>query len=191
MEKDRENIPAEKVPVLKQFPLFRYTDKVMVTIDTILNLVAVGFIMFLMLFAACEIVGRYVFRRPIPGHVEIVELVMAAVVFLGIAYTQRVGGHIRMDMLITKVLKGRLYHIAEAITLLLSLLGYSIITVASFYFALDAYKLGDITTYIYWPTWPSKLTIPIGAFLLCVRFFLQLIQHVAQAVVGIDIRDLE
>jgi TRAP-type C4-dicarboxylate transport system permease small subunit len=191
MKKDREDTQAERKPILKELPLFRYVDRVMTGIDTALNLVAVGFIMFLMLFASSEIVGRYLFKYPIPGHVEIVELIMAAVVFFGIAYTQRVGGHIRMDMFITRVLRGRSYHIAEAITILFSLLGYSIITLASLKFALDAYEFGDLTTYIYWPTWPSKMTIPIGGFLLCARFFLQLIQHIAQAVVGVEIRDVE
>lgn len=191
MKKDREDTQVQKTSILKEFPLFRYVDRVMTGIDTALNLVAVGFIMFLMLFASSEIVGRYLFKYPIPGHVEIVELIMAAVVFFGIAYTQRVGGHIRLDMFITRVLKGRSYHIAEAITILFSLFGYGIITLASFRFALDAYEFGDLTTYIYWPTWPSKMTIPIGGFMLCMRFFLQLVQHIAQAVIGVETRDVE
>lgn len=191
MKKNSQDMQPQKIPILKQFPIFRYTERLVASIDTALNLVSVAFIMFLMLFAAAEIVGRYLFNHPIPGHVEIVELIMAAVVFLGIAYTQRVGGHIRMELFITKVLRGRSYHIAEALTLILSLLAFSIITVASFRFALDAYDIGDTTTYILWPTWPSKLCIPIGSFMLCLRFLLQLIQHVAQAVVGFEIRDLE
>lgn len=191
MKKDSQDMQSQKVPILKQFPIFGYTERFIASIDTVLNLVSVTFIMFLMLFAAAEIVGRYLFNHPIPGHVEIVELIMAAVVFLGIAYTQRVGGHIRMELFITRVLRGRSYHIAEALTLILSLLAFSIITVASFRFALDAYDIGDTTTYILWPTWPSKLCIPIGSFMLCLRFLLQLIQHIAQAVVGVEIRDLE
>ena len=186
-----ENRGAKSLPLLKQFRLFSYPERVIATVDITLNLISVGFIMVLMLFAAAEIVGRYLFNYPIPGHVEIVELIMAAIVFLGISYTQRVGGHIRMDLFITKALRGRSYHIAEAITLTLSLFAFSIITVASFRFALDAYHVGDTTTYILWPTWPSKLCIPLGSFMLCLRFILQLIQHIVQALIGVEIRDLE
>ena len=181
----------QKISVLRQYPLFRITERGIAAIETASNLVTVGFIMFIMLFAAGEIVGRYVFNHPIPGHVEIVELLMAAVVFLGIAYTQRVKSHIRMELFIVKVLRGRAYHIAEALTLSMALFAYGTITVGSFLFALDAYQIGDMTTYIYWPTWPSKICIPIGSFMLCVRFFLQLIQHVAQATTGVEIKNLE
>jgi len=190
MKKDSKNRQAQQVPVLNQFAMFRYIERTTAAIETALNIVAVAFIMFLMVFAATEIVGRYLFNHPIPGHVEIVELIMAAIVFLGISYTQRVGGHIRMEMFIQRVLKGRSYHVAEALGLILSLFAFSIITIYSFKFVLDAYHIGDVTTYIYWPTWPSKLCIPVGTFLLCIRFIIQLSQQIAQAVVGVEIKNL-
>lgn len=156
-----------------------------------MNLTSVFIIMFLMFFATAEILGRYLFNAPIRGHLEIVELIMAGVVFFGIAYTQRVGGHVRMELFITRVLKGRAYHTAEAITILLSLFVYMFITFYSFKATLYSYIIGDTTTYIYWPTWPSKLAIPLGSFFLCIRFVIQLIQHLSQAIAGPEIRDLK
>jgi TRAP-type C4-dicarboxylate transport system permease small subunit len=143
-----------------------------------------------MFFATTEILGRYIFNAPVPGHVEIVELIMAGVVFFGIAYTERVGGHVRMELFITRVLKGRAYHIAEAITTTLSLFVYIFIFVYTFKFALFSLQMGDVTAYINWPTWPSKFAIPLGGFFLCIRFVIELIQHISQAVVGVEMRDL-
>ena len=148
------------------------------------------FIAVMMILTAVEIVGRYLFNHPIPGYVEDVELIMAAIVFLGFGYTQRVGAHIRMDMVINR-LTGRTYHLTEATSALLGLLAYGIICVSSFFATIDAYQMKDVTEYLYTPTWPSKLCVPLGSFFLCVRFFLQALKNLGQAVVGVEIRDLE
>ncbi len=179
-----------QIPAWKRSSLLRVIEGNIRHIEDWLNLTSVFIIMFLMFFATSEIVGRYFFNSPIPGHVEIVELIMAGVVFFGIAYTERVGGHVRMELFITRVLKGRAYHIAEAITTALSLFVYLVICVYTFKFALFSLQMGDVTAYINWPTWPSKFAIPLGGFFLCIRFFIELIQHISQAVVGVEMRDL-
>lgn len=174
----------------KRFGALRAIEGKIRVVEDWLNLVSVFIIMFLMFFATAEIIGRYAFNAPIPGHVEIVELIMAGIVFLGIAYTERVGGHIRMELFVTRVLKGRAYHIAEVITAGLSLFVYLFIFVYTLKFALFGLEVGDVTPYINWPTWPSKLAIPIGSFFLCIRFFIEFIQHLSQAIVGVEMRDL-
>lgn len=155
-------------------------------IEDWMNLFSVGIIMFLMFFATAEIVGRYVFNSPIPGHVEIVELIMAGVVFLGIAYTERRGGHVRMELFVTRVLSGRYRHSAEALSTLLALFVYIFICYYSWMNAYEAFEVGDSTSYLYWPTWPSKICVPLGCLFLCIRFTLEIIQHVIQIIVGPD-----
>ena len=187
---DMKRAEDQKVSYMDRFRVFQYLDKGNAYIETVLNVTGVIFIVILMLFTASEIIARYVFTWPIPGYVEDVELIMAAIVFLGIGYTQRVGAHIRMDMVITR-LKGRFYHIAEALALLLALIGFGIICISSFHFTLDAYQVGDVTEYLYTPTWPSKLCVPLGSFFLCTRFIIQIIGNIAQAVVGAKIKEVE
>jgi C4-dicarboxylate transporter, DctQ subunit len=173
-----------------RFRVFLYVDQVSAHIETVLNFIGVAFIFILMVLTASEIIARYAFNHPIPGYVENVELMMAAIVFLGIAYTQRVEAHIRMDLVISKI-RGRFYHIAEVISLLLGLIGFSIIFVSSLQFTLDAYQMGDVTEYLYTPTWPSKLCVPIGSLFLCIRFAIQIIRNLAQAIGGDRIEELE
>ncbi len=179
-----------QTPAWKRFSFLRVIEGNIRHIEDWLNLTSVFIIMFLMFFATTEILGRYIFNAPVPGHVEIVELIMAGVVFFGIAYTERVGGHVRMELFITRVLKGRAYHIAEAITTTLSLFVYLFICVYTFKFALFSLQMGDVTAYINWPTWPSKFAIPLGSFFLCIRFVIELIQHISQAIAGVEMRDL-
>ena len=189
MEKDiRMN--NQQTAAWKRFGFLRAVDGKIRIIEDWLNLASVFIIMFLMFFATAEIIGRYAFNAPIPGHVEIVELIMAGIVFLGIAYTERIGGHVRMELFVTKVLKGRAYHFAEVITSVLSLFVYVFIFIYTLQFAIFAYDIGDVTPYINWPTWPSKLAIPIGSLFLCIRFIIEIIQHLCQAIAGEEMRDL-
>ena len=180
----------QPTPVWKRSFLFRVIEGTVSTVEDWMNLASVFIIMFLMFFATTEILGRYLFNSPVPGHVEIVELIMAGVVFFGISYTERVDGHVRMELFVTRVLKGRSYHIAETMSALLSLFVYLFILIYSFKATMFSYHVGDTTSYIYWPTWPSKLAIPIGSFILCIRFTIEIIQHIAQVIVGVEMRDL-
>jgi C4-dicarboxylate transporter DctQ subunit len=180
-----------QTPAWKRSSLFRAIEGKIRIIEDWLNLCSVFIIMFLMFFATAEILGRYLFNSPIPGHVEIVELIMAGVVFFGIAYTERVGGHVRMELFVTRVLKGRAYHIAEVITASLSLFVYLFILVYTFKASLFSLQIGDNTAYLYWPTWPSKFAIPLGSLFLCIRFAIEIIQHSCQAIAGTEMRDLD
>ncbi|MFO8164630.1 MAG: TRAP transporter small permease [Desulfatiglandales bacterium] len=178
-------------PAWKSWGLVRAINGKIRIVEDWLNICSVFLIMILMFFASGEIIGRYVFNFPIPGHVELVELLMAGIVFLGIAYTEREGGHIRMELFLTRVLKGRAYHTAEIITSTLSLFVYIFIMYYSFRSTLNAIQVGDSTAYLYWPTWPSKMLIPIGSLLLCIRFIIEIFQHLCQVVAGAEMRELD
>jgi TRAP-type mannitol/chloroaromatic compound transport system permease small subunit len=60
------------------------------------------------------------------------------------------------------------------------------ITYFSFLAALDAYEFGDVTSYINWPTWPSKMCIPLGGFFLCLRLVVQFIQRMRGTIYGVN-----
>ncbi|MCK5164013.1 MAG: TRAP transporter small permease [Desulfobacula sp.] len=182
--------PPDQVPVMDKIKVFHLLDRYSAKIETVLNIIGVIFIIFLMILTAGEIIGRYAFNHPIPGYVEDVELIMAAIVFLGFGYTQRVGAHIRMDMIVNRF-TGRMYHLTEALSNFLGLFAYTIICIASFIGTIDAYHMGDVTEYLYTPTWPSKLCVPLGSFFLCIRFCIQIMKNLGQAYIGIEIRDLE
>ncbi|MGB1479607.1 MAG: TRAP transporter small permease subunit, partial [Marinobacter salsuginis] len=77
-------------------------DRLFFRLESLLTL-AGGFAIFLLvLLATVNILGRWIFSSPISGYVDWVEQAMAFIAFLGIAYTQRMGGHIRMDILVGK-----------------------------------------------------------------------------------------
>lgn len=53
----------------------------------------------LMLLTVVNIVGRWLFNVPLAGTVELTEVGMVAIVFMGLAYAEVRGDHIQVDLL--------------------------------------------------------------------------------------------
>lgn len=147
-------------------------DQTLFRVEEFLNLASGLIILGVMFVAVGNIVGRYV-GFPVPGYIDWMEQSVPAIAILGISYCQRMGGHIRMDIVIGK-LKGRWLWFAELLSTLLMLL----ITVALIYGSWDhaarAIRLGDSTVDINLPTWPAKILFPIVFTILALRLLIQL-----------------
>ncbi|AKV95462.1 TRAP transporter small permease [Marinobacter flavimaris] len=148
-------------------------DRLFFRLESLLTL-AGGFAIFLLvLLATVNILGRWIFSSPISGYVDWVEQAMAFIAFLGIAYTQRMGGHIRMDILVGKF-RGRYLWFTEMVTTLLMLAVTSVLIYGSYMHFWRAYSIGDSSLDINLPTWPAKLVVPIALTILAMRLLLQL-----------------
>lgn len=147
------------------------------TTERTLNLVAAGAILVIMVLVTTQIVARKL-GHALPGIYESAELLMVAIVFLGLAYIQSQRGHVRMELLVTRM-SPRLRGAVEAFTLLLSLALFVIITYKSGQNAYQSWQMKDVTMgLIDWPVWPSKMLVPIGSGLLSLRFIVQLLHYV-------------
>lgn len=131
-----------------------------------------------MLLAVTSVGGRNFFNHPIPGYVDWIEQAMPLIAFIGISYCQRLGGHIRMDILIG-LLKGRSLWIAEFIgTLLIMVLILLLVwgSWAHFERSFDwsaPYWSRDSSLDIRLPLWPAKLLVPMAFSVLFLRLVLQ------------------
>lgn len=190
MEEHTEKNADLETVAWKRFPFAVYIERGVSVIETGLNYVGVSLIIFLMFFATGGVFGRYLFNKPFTGYWDMAEMMLAVLIFFGIAYTQRMGGHIRVEIFLTHAIRGRGYHITEFFTLLLSLLVFAFIAFYGLKRALYAYTSGDVTMSMMWPAWPPMLSVAIGSFLLCARFIIEMFQHLLQAVVGAGSKDL-
>ena len=138
------------------------------------NLVASAAILLLMVLGTAQIIFRTVFNSPIAGYIDLVELSMASMAFLGAAYCQRLGAHIRMEILVTH-LKGRWLWAAEIFGTLVALVIIGVLIFYSWDHFLRSYQLGDTTIDAEYPVWPSKLLVPIAFSLWFIRLIVQLL----------------
>ena len=151
-------------------------DRHLFRIESTLNLMS-GLVVFtLMLLAVAQILGRKVFNAPIPGFIDWVEQFMVIFAFLGVAYCQRLGGHIRMDILIGRV-RGRPLWLAEMISVFLMLVVVGALVYGGWLHFERALKIGDSTIDIALPTWPAKLLVPLSLGLLWLRLLVQFIGY--------------
>ncbi|MBY6196371.1 TRAP transporter small permease subunit [Vibrio hangzhouensis] len=142
-------------------------------LESLLNLIAGLVIISLVALATVNILGRWLFSAPISGYIDWVEQAMAFIAFLGIAYTQRLGGHIRMDIVIGRM-HGRWLWFTELLTTLLMLLVTLVLIYGSYLHFWRAYSIGDSSLDINLPTWPAKLVVPVALTVLALRLILQI-----------------
>jgi TRAP-type mannitol/chloroaromatic compound transport system permease small subunit len=141
-----------------------------------LNLIAALAVFFLMFVGVAQIVGRTVFGFAIHGYIDWIEQSSSLFAFLGIAYAQRLGSHIGMDLTtgwsIASRWKVELFAVVVAIAIV------TVLIYASFANFMRAFSIGDSTMDIRIPTWPAKLMIPLALTVLWLRLGLQICGYV-------------
>lgn len=133
----------------------------------------------LMILAVVSVSGRNAFNHPIPGYVDWIEQAMPLIAFVGVSYTQRLGGHIRMDILVGR-LRGRPLWMAEFLTTAVKLLVIILLVWGTWAHFSRAFDFNaplwsrDSSMDIGLPLWPAKLIVPVAFSVLGLRFVLQL-----------------
>ena len=137
-----------------------------------MNLVAAAAIFFLMFVGVFQIVGRTVFGTAIYGYIDYMEQASSLFAFLGIAYAQRLGSHIGMDLTMNWRPSNRWK--IELFSVLVTVAIITVLVYASFTNFLRAYQLGDSSMDIQLPTWPAKFMVPLALGVLWLRLALQI-----------------
>ncbi|MDV7142191.1 TRAP transporter small permease [Tropicimonas sp. TH_r6] len=137
------------------------------------NMVAAVAILLLMVLGVAQIILRTAFNTPITGYIDLVELSMASMAFLGAAYCQRLGAHIRMELLVGRV-RGRNLWAMEVFGTLVAMFIIGVLIWYSAGHFWRSYTLGDTTIDAEFPVWPSKLIVPIAFTIWWLRLALQL-----------------
>lgn len=149
--------------------------RALLVIEYVLVGVSAAIALFVMAFVGAEVLMRYAFDAPIPGHLEGSELLMPMIVFLAISYTQATHGHVGMD-LVLDALPPRGRRIATMGTLLLSIFICAVLAFFSSKNALQLYRFDDVTmSPPYFKTWPSGAAIAIGYITISIRMYVQLL----------------
>lgn len=145
-------------------------------VESLLNLIGGITIFFLVFLAVANALGRWFFNIPVSGYVDWVEQFMAVFAFAGLAYCQRLGGHIRMDMVLG-FMKGRMLWFSEALSVAFMLFISLVLVYGSYLHFFRAFKNGDSSMDIGLPIWPAKLIVPVALSILSFRLLLQLLAY--------------
>ena len=177
--------------VLEDGSLLSRIDKGLLRLETVFSLVSGIAVFMLMVLAVWSVGGRKFFGTPLAGYVDWIEFAMPLIAIMGISYTQRNGGHVRMDILIGQ-LKGRALWAAETFSVvLIFILMLALIWGSwahfqrSFDFAAPMWSR-DSSIDIGLPIWPAKLIVPMAFTVLALRLLLQIWGYGRAFVLGLE-----
>ena len=182
---------ATGASVLEDGSVLSRLDRALLKLERFFALLSGLAVFSLMILAVVSVGGRNLFNNPLPGYVDWIEQVMPLIAFMGIAYVQRDGGHIRMDIVIGQ-LRGRALWMAELISvILIFLLMVALVwgTWSHFDRSFDwnaPLWSRDSSIDIGIPIWPAKLLVPVAFSVLCVRLLLQIWGYGRALVLGLD-----
>jgi len=126
---------------------------------------ALGVLAVMMFLTVLDVCLRYLFNRPLPGTYEITEFMMVVTVFFAVAYTQIQKGHVRVELLVSR-LPPKAQAVIDSSVSFLSLGLLSLITWQSFIMA-KAQMANELTsTILRVPVFPFVLVVVFGCGLL-------------------------
>ncbi|SCA55363.1 TRAP dicarboxylate transporter, DctQ subunit [Candidatus Terasakiella magnetica] len=169
---------AGSANVLTDDSLLSQLDQKLNVVGKFLALISGLAVFSLMILAVMSVGGRNFFNHPLPGYVDWIEQAMPLIAFMGVSYVQRNGGHIRMDMVVSR-LKGRFLYAAELITTLAILIVMVLVVWGSWEHFLRSFDFSaplwsrDSSMDIALPLWPAKLLAPVAFGVLCLQLILQ------------------
>lgn len=151
----------------------RATEKALLTI-------AICMLLGMMFLGAGDVIGRYLFSRPIKGAMEGSQLLMAGVSLLCWGYAQATNSHIKIDLLLVRY-PARVRAIMNLAGLVLTMVVFGLIAWQSALIAVETLQQHRMLENLPLPFFPFKLMVPLGAFILCLESIIQFIHGIKEA----------
>ena len=139
-----------------------------------------GIAITLMAFAVTYgVATRYIFKQVDPYSYVIICILMLSAVFLPIAYIEKLNEHLKVNLIaryLPKVVREILLNVVGPV---LGIICIAVLTWQSWELASQALQTGDTwgSGVVRVPTWPARMTVPIGAGLLCLVLIAKVLHY--------------
>ena len=140
-----------------------------------------GILALMVILITTDVVLRYFFNRPIKGTYELIEFMLVAMVYLGLAYTQTKKNHISVTLL-TEKLPPRVLSVVHSATHLLCLGIFALITWRGMVQAEALRANGTTSDLLLIPSYPFMWVVVLGSALLCVIFLRDFLNAVTDVI---------
>jgi TRAP-type C4-dicarboxylate transport system permease small subunit len=134
------------------------------------------------LLISYDVTMRYFFDKPQILVDEVASFLEVLIVFGGAAYTFRIGGHVRVDLL-TTLLPPAVRAWLRVLTLVLGVAFLAVVIWVTTQSALAAWRYGRVSAVMLYPLWWPMLLIPAGLALMALAMLVRLGRQ-AKAAVG-------
>jgi len=138
-----------------------------------LALAAGVLLLVLMLFTVVDVVLRNAFNMPLRSVYEFTEFLMAPIVFLAVAYTGWVGGHIAVDLFAEWLDRPGLRFIPA----ILAFMGAALFALIAYRALLETMTTVDqVSNLLRWPFYPFRFAVAFGAGLYAIVLLIEAVQ---------------
>ena len=122
---------------------------------------------------------RYIFKQVDPYSYVIICILMISAVFLPMAYIEKLDGHLKVNLIsryLPKIVREILVNVVGPV---LGIISIAALTWQSWEIASQAFQTGDTwgSGAVRVPTWPARMTVPIGAGLLCLVLIAKVLHY--------------
>lgn len=129
----------------------------------------------MMLLTTADVVGRYLFNKPLVGAYEITEFLVLIVIFSFISNAQAHKNHVSVDLLFTKFPK-KIRFISNLLNHIACLALMGLISWMSFLKAMELKEVGEASPNLVIPDYPFVIYLVIGCLVLCIEYLIDIIQ---------------
>lgn len=137
-----------------------------------------------MLLGFADVVGTKFLGWPVPGTLEVTESTMVLIVFGALAYTQRLRGHIRVEIFYTE--RGpRVKAFMDLVTHAVAIAYFGLIAWQGANEAIYSLQIGEATMgTIRFPLFPARALLVVGTWLLLLQLLIDLAADVGRMLRG-------
>lgn len=151
----------------------------------VLAFLAVSCIVVMLVSIVADVARRTFAGKSVPGVVELGEVMMVAIVFLGLGFAERRGAHVSMTLLVRK-LPPRAAAVVNGLGLLLvvGVVGWMVYVTADralASFDVREYRFGLVRV----PVWPARIAVAVGLAVYLLELVFRLFDDV-KAARGLD-----
>jgi TRAP-type C4-dicarboxylate transport system permease small subunit len=139
----------------------------------VMNAAGTAWIGVITVLISCDILGRVLFNSPIIGVPEIVKVSVVAIVWLQMAHTLKIGGHIRSDVILDR-LSPRGKAAVNVIAAVLGTFVFGFLVYSGWPQMIEGWRIGEFEGElpVRVPTYPVRTILILGAALTCFEFLL-------------------
>ncbi len=136
-----------------------------------MNAFGTAWILVITAIICADILGRLLFNSPLIGVPEIVKVSVVALVWLQMAHTLRIGGHIRSDVILDR-LSPRGKALVNIVAAILGVFVFGFIVIAGWPNMIEGWRIGEFEGElpVRVPTYPVRTILMLGAALTCLEF---------------------
>ncbi len=142
----------------------------------------------IVLLISYDVAMRYFLERPQLFVDEVASFLEVLVVFGGAAYTFRVGGHVRVDLVTGRIAPGTRAWL-RVVTLALGIVFLAVVIWVTTQSGITAFGYGRVSAVMLYPLWLPMLLVPAGLALMALAMLASLARQVGTALGSPSLRD--